>query len=118
MRDQLLPRRTHQVLGQGQVPDKAPSTSLFIPEKLVRHTLFKALSIEHAMDVDTPQVGGNCAEQTLPDGSIRGLIKVQGRLVAQFSCNLGLAFFQAAHGINQREGEVLLEPQQRVVVRL
>ncbi len=53
-----------------------------------------------------------------PSGGARALIEVEAGLVAQLARDLRLALVQAAHCVDEREGEVLLEAQQRRVVLL
>lgn len=54
----------------------------------------------------------------VPDGGVGRLIKVQAALVAQLPGDLGASVLQAAHGIYQAEGEVLLQAQDGGVVCL
>ncbi len=48
----------------------------------------------------------------------RGRVEVERGLVAQLAPDLRAALLQAAHPVDQAEGEVLLQAQQRAVVRL
>ena len=57
-------------------------------------------------------------QRQVPDGGVRRLVQVKTALIPQLARDLGARVFQPAHGVNQAEGEVLLQPQDGGIVRL
>jgi hypothetical protein len=88
-------------------------------------SLAPACSAEGVMQARPParawicrSMGGAGVRRCGRSGRARALIEVEAGLVAQLARDLRLALVQAAHGVDEREGEVLLEAQQRRVVLL